>query len=93
MLLVLAVKVVAALLLREIQVSIGDSAEQNRHTKEGAHRRVIWRKADRARILAQVVEAERTGVADQDSEDAAPARQVADGPMRLRVDAVRHEAL
>ena len=53
---------------------------------------VRW-KADRARILAQVVQAQGLRLADQDAENAAPTREVADRRMRLGVDAGRQEAL
>src|SRR5204862_6217201 len=59
----------------------------------GTHRRMPGRKADRARILADLVEAQRPRVADQHAEDAAARRQVADLPPRLRVDAGGDEAL
>jgi hypothetical protein len=70
-----------------------NSAQQDRHAEEAAHRRVGRREADRARILRKVVQPQRVCLANQHPEDAASARQGADGPVRLRVDAVRHEPL
>jgi hypothetical protein len=50
------------------------------------------READGARILRDVVQLQRRRVADEDTEDAAPARQVADRAVRLLVDAGGDEA-
>ncbi len=57
------------------------------------HRRVVAREADRARIVREVVQSQRPGFADQDAEDAAPARKVTDRRVRLRVDPGGQEAL
>ena len=86
-------KSAAALLLGQVEVAVGDAAQQDRHAEERAHRRMAGREADRARVLGQVVQAQRLRVADQHAEDAAPARQVADRRVRLRVDAGGDEAL
>jgi hypothetical protein len=40
----------------------------------------MGRKADGARVVLDVMEAERSGFSDQDAEDALPDRDVADGP-------------
>src|SRR5262249_57795464 len=50
-------------------------------------------KPDRARILGEVVQSERARVVDQDAEDAAAVRGVADLRVHLRRDPVRDEAL
>ena len=93
-LLVLVREVGAALLLGQVEVPVGDPAEQDRHAEERPHRRVAGREADRARILARCrAAAAGCGVADQDAEDPAAARQVADRRMRLGVDARGDEAL
>ena len=92
-LLVLGGEVLAALLLGQVQVPVGDAAEQDRHAEEGAHRRVVRREADRARVGGEVVQAERLRVADQDAEDPAAVRQVADPLVCLVVDTGRQEAL
>ena len=49
---------------------------------------MVRREADRARVVAEVVQAQRVRVADQHAEDAAAAGQVADRRVRLVVDAV-----
>ena len=54
---------------------------------------MVGREADRARVVAEVVEAQRLGVMDQDAEDAAPVRQLADRFVLLAVDAGGDEAL
>ena len=86
-LLVLLAEVLAARLLGQVEVAVGDAAEQDRDAEEAAHRRVVAREADRARVVGDVVQAERARLADQHAEDAAPARQVADRRVRLLVDA------
>ena len=54
---------------------------------------MVGGKPTEAVVLGDVVQAERPRVADEDAQDAAPARQVADRRMGLGVDAVRDEAL
>jgi hypothetical protein len=54
---------------------------------------VVRRKPDRAVVAYDVVQAQRTRVANQHAEDAAAARQLADRGVGLGVDAVRDEAL
>ena len=92
-LLVLVGETPAALLLGQIQVSVRDSTKQDRHPEEALHRWVVYRKPDRTRVVAEVVEPQRFGVADQHAEDPASARQVADRGMSLGVDTRRQEAL
>ena len=87
-LLVLVRETPAALLLGEIQVPVRDSTKQDRHPEEAPHRRMVRRKPDRTRVVAEVVEPQRLGVADQHAQDPASARQVADRGMRLGVDTV-----
>src|SRR3954468_4864503 len=50
------------------------------------------RKADRAGVLTEPVEAQRPGIADQDTEDAAAPRKVADCRLGLLVEPGRDEA-
>ena len=88
-----AVKSAPTCLLGQVEVAVGDSAEHDRDAEEGAHRRVVRREADRARILGDVVQAQRLRLADEHAEDAAPARQVADRGMGLLVDAGGEEPL
>ena len=92
-LLVLAREVLAAPLLGQVQVAVGDAAEQDRHAEERAHWGVVGRKADGARIGRQVVEPECVRVPNQHPEDPAAVRKVADAFLRLRVDARGQEAL
>ena len=80
-------------LLGQVQVPVGDAAEHDRHPQERRHRRVVRREADRVRMLGEAAEAQGLRVADEHSEDAAPARTVADLPLGLLVDAGHEEAL
>ena len=92
-LLVVLGEVAAVELLRQVEVPVGDVAEQHGHAEERLHRRMARREADRARIVRDVVQPQRRRVADEDAEDAAPARQVADLAPRRLVDAGRDESL
>ena len=80
-------------LLRQVEVAVGDPAQRDRHAEERVHRRMAGREADGARILGEIVQAQRVGIADEDAEDPAAGRQVADGGLRLRVDPRRQEPL
>ncbi len=79
--------------LREVEVAEGAPAQQDRHPEEAAHRRVVRREADRARVVGDRFETERARVADQGAEDAPPLRELPDPVHRLFVDAGVHEAL
>src|SRR5262249_2268155 len=92
-LLVLVGEVLAALLLGEIEVPVGDAAKQNRYAEEGPHGRMMRWKPDGARVIADLSQAKRFRVADQHAEDAAPAWGVSDGLMRRFVDSRRQEPL
>ena len=92
-LLVLRREVAAAFFLGQVQVPVGDAAQEDRHPEERVHRRMVGWKPDRPRIVRDVVEPERLGLVDQHTEDPAPARQVADGGDGLRIEPRRHEAL
>ena len=78
-LLVLVREVAAAFFLGQVQVPVGGAAQEDRHPEERVHLRMPGRKPDRARIIRDVVEPERLSLVDQDTEDPASARQVADG--------------
>ncbi len=80
-------------LLRQVEVPVGDAAEENGHSEEGLHRRVIGREPDRVRILAEVVEPKRPRIRYEQAEDAAPAREIADRSLRLGVDSGDDESL
>ena len=83
----------AALLLGQVDVAPGLAAHQHRGPEEGRHRRVLWREAVAARVLADVGQAKRLGVADQLAEDAAAAGKLADRAPRGLVDAGGEEAV
>ena len=76
--LVLVGEVAAALLLGQVEVAVRHSAQEDRDAEEAAHRRVAGRKSDRARILTEVVETQRTRVPNEHAEDAAAVRGIAD---------------
>src|SRR5205823_14172211 len=65
----------------------------NWDAEEGAHRGVIRRKPDRARILAEVVKAKGRILANEDTENPSALRVLADRGMGLRIDAGGGEAL
>lgn len=69
---------VGALLLGQVEVADGIVADADRHAEETRHRRMMGREAGRAGIIAPVAQPEGPLLADQDSEDAVAAGQVAD---------------
>ena len=83
----------AVSLLGQVQVAVGDSAQQDRNAEERAHRWMVRREADRARIVGEVVEAQRLGVVDQRAEDATASWELADRILRLGIDAGDDEPL
>ena len=90
---VLVRKVGAALLFGQVEVSVRNAAEHDRHPEEALHGRVVGRETDGALVLGDVVQTERACVPDEDAQDAAAPRQVADRGVRLGVDPVRDEPL
>ena len=80
-------------LLGQVQVSVRHTAQEDRNAEEGLHRRVVGRKTDGARVVAEVVQPQGLRIADEHAEDSAASRQVADRGVGLRVDAGREEAL
>ena len=82
-LLVLLGELGAAGLLGQVQVPVGDAAQQNRDPEEGAHRRMVRREAHRALVLGEVGEQQRLVLRDQHAEDAAAARPLADRRLLL----------
>jgi hypothetical protein len=64
---VLLGEALAAFLLGQVEVAVGDSAEQDRDAEEGPHRRVVAREPDRARVVGDVVETQGTRFADEDA--------------------------
>jgi hypothetical protein len=92
-LLVFVVEVRATLLLRQIEVAVGDSPQQDRRPEKRFHRGMPGWEPDGARIVSELLEAQRVRVRDQRAEDAPPGRQVADDGARFLVDAMRDEPL
>ena len=92
-LLIFRAEVASALLLGQIEVAVGDPAQQHRHAEERRHRRMVRREADRARVVADRVQAQRVRVGDERAEDSAALGQVADRRPCGVVDAVGDEAL
>ena len=92
-LLVLLGEVRVALLLRQVEVSVDRSAQEDRHAEEGLHLGMARREADRARILAEVVEPKRPGVLDESAEDPPADGQVTDLLRCGLVEATVDEAL
>jgi hypothetical protein len=80
-------------LLREIEVPPHVAVHHDRHAEERVHRGVGERESVGLRMGADVGEPQRLRVADQDPEEPAPVRQVADRPVGLLVDALRDELL
>ena len=92
-LLVLGREVAPAFLLGQVEVPVRHAAQEDRHTEERPHRRVVQREPDRARVLRDVVEPQRLCVADEDAENPPSPRQVPDPRDRLRVQTRRDETL
>ena len=76
--LVVGVEVLTAALLGQIQVAVHPSTGGDRGAEERPHRRVVGWEADRAGVVGEVVQPQRSGVVDQHPEDAAADRDVAD---------------
>jgi len=92
-LLILRGEVAVAFLLGQVQVPERDASEQYRDAEESLHGRVPGGKSDGTRILREVVEPEWLRVGDEDAENAASMRRIADRRLRALVDSERHEAL
>ena len=76
----------AVVLLGQVEVSPGLAVRPRSGRRGRCHRRMRERKAVGLRVRADVGQAERLRLADQHAEHAAPARKVADRPVRLLVD-------
>ena len=83
----------AAALLGEVQVAPDLAADEHRHAEEAVHRRMARGEPIRAMVLADPRQAQRSRVLDEDPEHPPPAREIADRPRRVVVDASRDEAL
>ena len=92
-LLVLLGEVLVVPLLREIEVPVRHAAEENGDAEEGVHGRMVRRQADRAGVVGDVVETDRSCFADDDAEETEAPRDFTDGGVRLRVDPGRQEPL
>ena len=77
----------AGSLLGQIQVAEHVVADEDRHAEEGAHRGVMRRKSNRLRVVVDVVESDRGGVVDEDTEHTPARRQGADRAPGVFVDA------
>jgi len=75
---VVVVELVRTLLRGEVEVAPGLPAHDDRRAEEASHRRVARRKAVGARMIGGVAQADRHRLVDQQPEDPAAARQVAD---------------
>ena len=84
---------VAPFFLGQIEVPVRHAPQQHRDAEERVHRWMTRREPDRAGIFSEVCEPQRPRLADEDAEDPAPARKVADRRLRLFVDAGGDEAL
>jgi hypothetical protein len=82
-----------ARLLGQVEIAPRLPADEHRHAEERVHRRVPRRQPEGARMRAEVVEDDRARVLDQQAEDAAPARELADRRARLGAHARGQEAL
>ena len=90
---VVGVKLRGALLLGHVEVAEGLATNRYRYPEERVHRWVPGREAVGVGMPFDVGQSQGSGVPDQLAEDAPPARQVADLPFRLVVDAEVDEAL
>ena len=66
------------MLLREVEVAVGDAARHHRNAEEALHRRVVWREPHGPGIGHEIVESQRARIGYQDAEDPSPPREIAD---------------
>ena len=92
-LLVFLVEIRSVQFLGQVEISVGDPAQNHRDAEKRAHRWMVRRETDRAGILAEIVEAQGASIGDEGAEDAPPLGQVADRGVRLGIDAVGDETL
>jgi hypothetical protein len=78
-------------LLREVEVAEDPAPRPDRHSQERRHRGVVVGEAVGGRVGGDVRRPDRSGVVDQESEQAVPGRQVADPRDRLLVQSVVDE--
>ena len=77
--------------LGQVEVAEHLVPDPDRHAEEAAHRRVAGRETDRGRVLAEVCDPDRFGMADQVTQQAAPDRQRPDRRDRGRGHPGVHE--
>jgi hypothetical protein len=90
---VLLAERLAAGLLGQVKVSERPAGDHHRHSQERLHVRVLGRKAERVRMGADIVQAQRSRMFDQLSEHPPSLRRIADPLPGLRVDPDRQEPL
>ena len=83
----------AAVLLGQVEVPPRLALDDDRYAEEGGHRGMCEREPIGLGVRADLRQTQRPRLADQHPEDAAPARQFADGAMGVLVDAGGQEAL
>ncbi len=89
--LVLGVELPATALLGQVEISEDPVPHPDRNSQKAVHRRVVRREPVGGRVLGQVGQTQRLGVADQLTEQAVPRRQRADPPDLLLVQPHRDE--
>src|SRR5688500_5011085 len=70
------------LFLRQVEVPVHDSSHENRDAEEASHRWVPGRKAEEVRLLCHVGNADRARLPKEDAEDAVVTGEVADPSSR-----------
>ena len=62
-------------LLGEVEIAEDPISGPERHAQECSHRRVMWRKTDRVRMILNPVETDGLGLDDQAAQHSAPGRK------------------
>ncbi len=75
-----------AVFFGNVEIAAVRHPADHRHRQQAAHRRMARRKADRARILADVLEPQPLALVQGDAQEAAAARRIADLPLGREVD-------
>ena len=82
---------VLALLVAEVEVAEHGAADHHRHAEERSHRRMVRWETEARRVFAQIGEAQRLRIDDQQAEDPVALGEVADRRTGFLVDADRDE--
>ena len=77
----------ATALLGEVEVAEHLASHQNRYAEEGAHRRMVRWKAERARVPADVRQPNRAGFVDEQAEHTAAVGNVTDPVTQVLIEA------